>query len=107
MKSQAKLFYVEDNPDDILLLQIAIRKGNVPVTLETFQDGQKAMSALEERATEDLPTCVLLDLKLPGWSGFDVLAWIRSQPRLKCVPVLVFTCSQLKRDIDTAYDLGA
>ena len=54
-----------------------------------------------------LPVCVLLDIKLPSKSGLEVLAWIRGQPRLKRLPVIMLTSSLIPDDIKRAYDLGA
>ncbi|MGN6386254.1 MAG: response regulator, partial [Verrucomicrobiota bacterium] len=54
-----------------------------------------------------LPQLVLLDLKMPRKSGLEVLGWIRSQPELKRVVVIVFTSSRHDEDINRAYDLGA
>jgi len=54
-----------------------------------------------------LPFLLLLDLKMPGTSGFEVLTWIRSQPDLKRLLVVVLTSSNLQTDVDRAYELGA
>jgi CheY-like chemotaxis protein len=53
------------------------------------------------------PVCVLLDVKLPRVSGLEVLAWIREQPRLRRLPVILLTSSSQTADINRAYDLGA
>jgi CheY-like chemotaxis protein len=54
-----------------------------------------------------MPNLVLLDLKMPRKSGLEVLGWIREQPHLKRLPVVVFTSSKHDQDINKAYDLGA
>ena len=53
------------------------------------------------------PVLILLDLKLPRRSGFEVLAWIKRHARLRRVPVVVLTSSKTSTDIERAYDLGA
>jgi CheY-like chemotaxis protein len=102
-----RILHVEDNSDDVVLTQIAFRKAGWPVELEVALDGDKAILLLE-RSLEERPfDCALLDLKLPTISGLDVLAWIRRQPRLKRLPVIMLTSSSLPDDINAAYDLGA
>lgn len=103
---ETRILHVEDNPDDVLLTAMAFRKAGVTAKLEVANDGQKAIAALSNTSTVP-PACVLLDIKLPSLSGLDVLAWIRHQPNLKRLPVIMLTSSLLANDINQAYDLGA
>jgi two-component system response regulator len=103
---EPKILHVEDNPDDVMLVGLAFTKAGVSANLEVATDGEKAIAALENKA-EALPSCVLLDIKLPSISGFEVLSWIRGQPRFKRLPVIMLTSSMLPHDINRAYDLGA
>ena len=107
MNTESKVFYVEDNPDDIKLTSLALRKAGITVQLETAMDGDQAIAALKDRSPSDLPDCILLDLKLSCSSGLEVLAWIRSQPHLKRLPVIMLSSSLLSSDINQAYELGA
>lgn len=103
-----KILHIEDNPDDVMLMELAFRKANVSARLHVARDGQEAISSLQNGAFSTAPpTCVLLDLKLPGISGLEVLAWIRGQSRLKRLPVILFTSSNQPADVNRAYDLGA
>ena len=102
----AKILYIEDSPDDATLLQLAFRKAAVQAELEIATDGEKAIAALQNGAGTGTG-CVLLDLKLPGLSGLQVLSWIRDQSRFKRLPVIVFTSSSLPSDINQAYESGA
>jgi CheY-like chemotaxis protein len=104
---EPRILHVEDNPDDVLLIGMAFRKAGVAVKLEVAPDGEKAIQLLTNGGTEAAPVCVLLDIKLPTISGLEVLAWIRKQPNLKRLPVIMFTSSLLPDDINQAYDLGA
>ncbi len=104
---ETRILHVEDNPDDVVLTALAFRKAGVQAKLEVATDGAKAIAALEAAARSTLPACVLLDIKLPSLSGHDVLAWIRQQPQLKRLPVLMLTSSLLPEDINRAYELGA
>ena len=104
---ETRILHVEDNPDDVLLTAMAFRKAEVLAHLEVATDGQKAIEALSGGASIVPPACVLLDIKLPSLSGLDVLAWIRQQPNLKRLPVIMLTSSILASDVNRAYDLGA
>lgn len=101
-----RILHVEDNPDDVMLVALAFSKAGASAKLDVATDGEKAIAALE--ANPDLvPACVLLDIKLPSISGFEVLSWIRGQPRFKRLPVIMLTSSLLPDDVNRAYDLGA
>jgi len=102
-----KILHVEDNADDVKLTALAFRKAGVPVQIEVAADGDQAIAVLQPSASNTLPVGVLLDIKLPTKSGLEVLAWVRSQPRLKRLPVIMLTSSLLPIDINDAYDLGA
>ena len=103
---QSKIFYVEDNADDVMLMTLAMKKAGVDAKLEVAADGDKAIAALQNDGGTP-PNCVLLDLKLPTITGLELLAWIRQQPALKRMPVIMLTSSLLPKDINQAYDLGA
>jgi CheY-like chemotaxis protein len=104
---------VEDNVDDYLLVRRAFEKLGLGQPLWRVEDGEAAIRYLEgkgeyaDRSIYPLPVLVLLDLKLPGLSGFDVLKWIRSQQVIRRIPVVVLTSSCDLRDINRAYELGA
>jgi CheY-like chemotaxis protein len=110
---QAVFLLVEDNEDDILLLQRSFAKNKIVNPLRVVRNGQEAMLYLEgsgryrNRAQFPLPSIVLLDLKMPGIDGFEVLAWIRQQPELKTIRVIVLTSSDAISDVNRAYQLGA
>jgi CheY-like chemotaxis protein len=103
-----KILHVEDNPDDVMLMNLAFNRAGVVARLQVVGDGDAAIAALEEGVSNGgPPVCVLLDVKLPRVSGLDVLAWIRNQPRLRRLPVILLTSSSQTADINRAYDLGA
>lgn len=104
---------VEDNPDDVLLIQRAFRKARLPYPLHQVGNGEEAINYLDgkgiyaNRQQHPLPGLLLLDLKLPRTSGMEVLAWLKAQPGLAQLPVVVFTSSREDTDIQRAYELGA
>src|SRR3712207_2946995 len=102
MNSQASALLVEDNPDDIDLIRHAFRKAEVPHQLDVVEDGGRAIPDLAGRTASGgerlLPAVVLLDLKLPRQSGFAVMKWIRANPVLRHVPVVILTSSSQDKD---------
>ena len=104
---------VDDSSDDTLLLRRACRRAGVKFVLQSVDDGDKAiaylggMETFSDRVTYPVPTVVLLDLKMPTKSGFEVLAWVRNRPEYKSLPVAVFTSSHHDSDIREAYRKGA
>lgn len=104
---------VEDNPSDVFIIQRTFNKLKVNVFLEIASDGDEAIAYLEgagkyaDREQFPFPALVLLDLKLPRRSGFEVLEWLKQQPILARVPVVVLTSSRQPLDINRAYDCGA
>jgi CheY-like chemotaxis protein len=111
--SQHVILLVEDDPNDALLIQRAMRKANLVNHVAHVDDGEKAVHYLAgtgpyaDRTQFPLPVFVLLDLKLPRKSGLEVLSWAREQPLLKRLPIVVLTSSSERTDIGKAYDLGA
>jgi CheY-like chemotaxis protein len=107
------ILYVEDEESDVVLLQHVLAKTGIHNPLQTVRDGKEPKDYLagnppfDERGLHPLPGLVLPDLNLPYWSGFEVLEWIRQQPQLRRLPVLVFTSSSRPDDIARAYDAGA
>ena len=106
------ILLVEDNYNDVLLIQRAFRKAKIKPSLSIVSDGDEAIAYLEgqgkysDRYLYPMPILILLDLKLPRRSGLEVLAWIRQQPTLKRLLVVVLTSSQEDSDLAQAYDLG-
>lgn len=107
------ILLVEDEPADVFRIQRAFRKTNLASTLEVVTDGEKAIDylsgqqAYQDRDRYPLPSLVLLDLKLPRRSGFEVLSWLRNESDMKHLPVVVLTSSDQQIDIERAYSLGA
>ncbi len=95
----------EDNPHDVKLTEIAFRQNKIANDLVVVNDGVEAVEFL--KACEAPPQVVLLDLKMPRMDGIEVLAWIRSSPRFKRLPVVILTTSTQENDLVRAYDNGA
>jgi CheY-like chemotaxis protein len=104
---------VEDREDDIILMRKAFERACLSNPLQIIRDGAEAIAYLSgvgrysNRAEYPLPVLILLDLKMPKVDGFEVLQWIRSQPGIRGLPVVVLTSSNQIRDVNHAYELGA
>ena len=104
---------VEDNPDDIDLVRHAFRKAGISASLQVVDDGDKAVAYIggegpyANRVLHPQPRLILLDLKLPRRSGFDVLTWARAHGPTMHTPIVVLTSSDQDADIKRAYGCGA
>ena len=107
------VLYVEDEENDIFFMERAFRIVEVENPLISLTDGQQALDYLAgngrytKRSEYPLPCMLLLDLNLPLKTGLELLKWLRAQPSLATLPVIVFTSSSQSRDIQAAYELGA
>jgi CheY-like chemotaxis protein len=106
------ILHVEDDPNDVLLVARAFRKAEAAAHLHVINDGEQAVNFLgqfnngSKPENTPFPSLVLLDLKLPRKSGIEVLEWIRSQPGLRRLPVVMLTSSRQPIDINRAYEVG-
>jgi CheY-like chemotaxis protein len=107
------ILLAEDDPNDVLLIQRAFQKAGLKDVLKVARDGEQALDyltgrgAYADRERFPLPFLLLLDLKMPGTDGFEVLQAVRAEPGLKRLLVVVLTSSNLQADVDRAYELGA
>lgn len=104
------ILIVDDDADAVALTKHALAKAGIKTQVDVMEDGQEAIGYLKERLAEGdhaLPLLLFLDLKMPGTDGFQVLDWIRGQPRLRRLLTVVLSSSTSNRDVDKAYALGA
>src|SRR5579859_999399 len=106
------LLLVEDNPDDVFIMRRALQKAALDLPLFLASDGREAVDYLQgngqfaDRSQYPLPSLVLLDLKLPYLSGFEVLKIIREHSGLTDLDVIILTSSGEERDQKRAQELG-
>jgi CheY-like chemotaxis protein len=112
MSPQAALrpiLLIEDNPMDIDLTLRAFAKRQLANPIEVVEDGEAAMARIDqwEQGLAEMPSLILLDLKLPKVDGLDVLRRLKSSLKLRVIAVVVLTTSAEDRDVQLAYELGA
>jgi CheY-like chemotaxis protein len=104
------ILVVEDNDDDVVLIQEAFAEGTMANRLAIVRDGDEAMAYLRKQgayAAAPLPRMVLLDINMPKKNGFEVLAEIKADTRLRPLPVVMLTVSDREEDIVRSFDQGA
>ncbi|MBA2627037.1 MAG: response regulator [Gemmatimonadales bacterium] len=105
MLRQIDVLLVEDDPADAELTLRALAHTGTAAAVEHARDGEEALDALGARGLR--PRVILLDLKLPGMTGLELLRRIRSDPETCTLPVVVFTSSAETRDLAGSYSFGA
>ena len=106
------VLYVEDDPNDVVLMRHAWTKVGGRNPLQVAIDGDAALRYLSgvgpyaNRVAHPMPILVLTDVKLLTLSGIDVLTWIRAEPVIHTLPVVILSSSTHARDVQTAYALG-
>ena len=107
------ILLVEDNTDDIDLTLRALKKNNIQNEIKVVNDGIEALDFLwgrgkyANRDLNNLPTVILLDIKLPKIDGIEVLRQIRENEITKLIPVVILTSSREEQDLINGYSLGA
>src|ERR1700693_5335063 len=111
METPARVLMVEDDPKDVELTLTALEDYNLVNEVVVVRDGQEALDYLYCKGQfsarpPNNPAVILLDLKLPKVDGLEVLKRIKSDERLKMIPVVVLTSSREERDMVASYKLG-
>jgi CheY-like chemotaxis protein len=107
------ILLAEDNDDDVSLMRRAFERARILNPLVVVSDGEQAIAYLKgegiykNRAEYPLPNLLLLDIRMPKKDGFEVLRWVRGEPGLRALRVVVLTSSTDVRDANAAFDLGA
>lgn len=103
-----RVWFVEDDGNDIFLIQRAIRQSGLPILASFVHDAAelRAMFVVARRYHTE-PGALVTDLKLLGEDGFAIVRWVRSEPSIKSIPVFILSSSTLERDRQTAHCVGA
>lgn len=112
MAPTRRILLVEDNENDVELARLAFAERGLEADVTVARDGQEALDYLYGEGPhtgrgEEAPALVLLDLNMPRVSGYEVLRRVKEHPRLRTVPVVVFTTSDAAGDRRLCDALGA
>jgi chemotaxis family two-component system response regulator Rcp1 len=99
---EIKILLAEDNEGDIVLTQEALKDGRIKNNIVIARDGVEALAMLD--SGESLPDLILLDINLPKLNGLEVLTAIKTDPRLKTIPVIMLSTSDEQNDIVSSYN---
>ena len=100
------IFLADDDTDDVIFFEDALNSLSLPTQLTVANDGAQLMKTLDHEVPPP-PDAIFLDLNMPGKNGFDCLTEIRKDPKLKDIPVVIFSTSDNPDAIETTYSLGA
>lgn len=113
MNRLANILLVDDNPMDVILTRDAFKEAKLKNKIMVANGGEEALDYLfgrnkfADRSEFPIPALVLLDLKMPGIDGFEVLRQIKTTEKLKRIPVIILTSSKEEGDRALSYDIGA
>ena len=110
IESSKSIVLVEDNPGDVYIVRSSLSDSKLPHSFYHVEDGEEIMFYLHQEKgyqNKPLPDLILLDLNLPKKSGFEVLAEIKTDNKLRIIPVIILTSSSAEQDIIKSYQLQA
>jgi len=104
--SQPLIFIVDDDPDDRQIILDAFLENSPQIDYVFIENAETLLENLHSEEY-DFPALILLDLNMPGMSGFEVLRWIRNHQHFKRLCVIILSASMRKEDVETSFELGA
>jgi CheY-like chemotaxis protein len=113
MDSDITILIAEDDPNDVMLLELAIRRNGISSPVRVVRDGEEAVEYLEghgkyaDRQKYPLPSVIISDVKMPRRSGLEVIEWVRQHPQCAITPIVMLSGSRIEHDVISAYRLGA
>lgn len=111
--NQFTVLLVEDDLNDIFLVKRAFKRAQVSNPLQVVTDGVEAIHYLQgkdkyaDRHAYPLPKLIVMDIKMPRKTGFEVLEWVKNDGQLKRIPIIIVSSSDNPQEINRAYELGA
>ncbi len=103
----ASILYVDDDSDDCLFLQSSLATTGRNVDLIYVPSGEEAITYLNSIPSDSFPALIVLDLNMPRWDGRRTLSYLKSQPHLSGIPVVMLSTSESKKEREDCQHLGA
>lgn len=100
--NEVQILLIEDNEGDVILTMEALKEGRIKNKIDVASDGQAALDYLS--SSVNLPDLILLDINLPKLNGLEVLSAIKTDDRLRTIPVIMLSTSGAENDILTSYN---
>jgi CheY-like chemotaxis protein len=107
MKDKPHIIIVDDDEADRTLMRMAMEEADLNAHIQEYEDGYEIMKYLDGNGTVVLPDLIILDINMPKVGGFEVLKYLKDNPKLSKVPVVIFSTSSNEKDIAMANELGA
>lgn len=101
------ILYVDDDADDYIFLKTSLEDGNRDAELVSAADGEEAVQYLNTVDTSALPSLIVLDLNMPRWDGQKTLRYLKTEPRLAEIPVVVLSTHESEKEREACRQLGA
>ncbi|MDQ6610191.1 MAG: response regulator [Bacteroidota bacterium] len=101
------ILYVDDDSDDCIFLKTSLEASGYKATLVCASNGEEAVSYLNSVASGSLPSLIVLDLNMPRWDGRRTLSYLKSQPHLANIPVVILSTSESKKEKEACEQMGA
>lgn len=101
------ILYIDDDSDDCMMLQISLQDSGSAAKLVFASNGEEAVEYLNSVYPTSLPNLIVMDMNMPRWDGKRTLSYLKSQPHLASIPVVMFSTSGSKSDRDDCAQLGA
>ncbi len=107
LPSSSKILYVDDDSDDRYFMSLSLTETGTNADLVCASNGEDAIQYLNSIKTSELPSLIILDLNMPKWDGTKTLNYLKKQPHLADIPVVILTTSSNKADLDKCTLMGA
>lgn len=101
------ILYVDDDDDDCVILQTSLEDADSRAQLICSHDGEEAIHYLNSTGTDALPSLIVLDLNMPRWDGRRTLNYLKSQPHLASIPVVILSTSANEKEQEDCRQMGA
>lgn len=105
--TKSKILYVDDDNDDCIFLKASLEDAGNRADLVCSQNGEEALTYLNSVSGDSLPSLIVLDLNMPRWDGRKTLRYLKSQPHLAGIPVIILSTSANESEREACRQLGA